>query len=219
MDQRLGPAHRQQFRERDETIALARMPRIVVEQSAVELLRDTGELRLIAWLERALARWRDVPPLVIELVPSTCWWSNLRSELPAEQWEICKQWASGRADRRCGICGDKGPKWPVECHERWTYIDTAVSRIQRLDGLVALCPACHESTHMGFANVNGRQQEAMRHLTAVNNWTSAQARAHLRDAGAVWQRRSEHQWGLDVVWLKDNLGIEVKASRRPPRGH
>jgi hypothetical protein len=59
----------------------------------------------------------------------------------------------------------------------------------------------------------------MRHLTTVNNWTPAQADAHLRGAGAVWQRRSEHQWGLDVVWLEDNLGIEVKASRRPPRGH
>jgi hypothetical protein len=49
---------------------------------------------------------------------------------------------------------------------------------------------------MGFANLNGRQHEAMRHLAAVNNWTPAEADARLKDAGALGKRRSEHQWGL-----------------------
>ena len=54
------------------------------------------------------------------------------------------------AGDRCEICGARGRRWPVECHETWDYDDDR--KIQRLQRLVALCPACHEVKHAGLAS-------------------------------------------------------------------
>src|SRR5205823_6629265 len=81
------------------------------------------------------------PLLTVELVPSTCWFHNVRSEVSTEDWDRLKQMASQRAGRRCEVCGRRGPRWPVEAHEVWEYDDE--KHVQRLLGIVALCPACH----------------------------------------------------------------------------
>lgn len=181
----LSGNHRKLFRERAEVAALAELPRVVVERAARSVHAATGELRLTAWLDAAVLQRRADPPLRIELVPSSCWWSNLRSELPDEQWTVCKRWSAQRAGRRCEVCGDRGPKWPVECHEQWTYLEDERPRVQRLDGLVSLCPACHESTHTGFARTRGRYAEAMRHLVAVNGWDLPRGEASFDACGRV----------------------------------
>jgi len=54
-----------------------------------------------------------------------------------------------KAENLCETCGGCGPQYPVECHEIWNYDDTRL--IQKLDGLIALCPDCHEVKHIGLA--------------------------------------------------------------------
>ena len=59
--------------------------------------------------------------LTIELVPKTSWFTNLRSLVSKEQWDKIRNKVYWKAGYKCEICGSKGPKWPVECHEIWHY--------------------------------------------------------------------------------------------------
>jgi hypothetical protein len=169
-------------------------------------------------------RWRP-PSLYVDLVPQTAWASNLRSVLSEEEWGVCKRLAYARAGHRCEVCGGRGPKWPVEAHERWDYDDAG--GVQTLVDLVALCPDCHEASHMGLASVNGRMEAALAHMARVNGWTAAQAREHARAAFAAWSARSDRRWLLDARWVLRHgipiaaataARIEAMAAGAAPRG-
>jgi hypothetical protein len=138
--------------------------------------------------------------LYVDVIPSSAWFSNLRKELSPEEWKACQKYAFKKGGYCCDICEEKGPKWPVECHERWEF-DEATG-VQRLTALEALCPDCHEATHMGLAMVRGRQAQAMAKISKVNGWSLEQVKAHVRDAGVTYERLSERPWLLDLSLLK-----------------
>ncbi len=154
--------------------------------------------------------------LTIELVPQTCWFSNVRSEVGAADWDTLRKAVAAEAGNRCEVCGGRGPRWPVECHEIWQYDDAA--HRQTLLGLTALCPACHEVKHIGFANVRGRGHLAAKHLAAVNGWTAAQADRYIAEQFAVWQERSRFDWTLDLSWLAQRGIAVAKASKQRSKG-
>lgn len=145
--------------------------------------------------------------LTVELIPRTSWFTNVRSHVSAAEWERLKRIVSERAGRRCEICGGRGPRWPVECHEVFSYDDER--RVQRLERLVALCPACHEVKHIGLAGVRGRRAEAVRHLARVNGWSNADAELYLEACFEQWHRRSNHEWTLDLSHL-EQYGVSVE---------
>ena len=161
------------------------------------------------------ARWFVPEPIVVELfvdlVPRSAWFSNLRSELTVAEWAACKTMIFRRAHYVCEACGGRGPEHPVECHERWEYDDR--TGIQRLVGLVAFCPSCHEATHYGSARIKGRSREAKAHLMAVNQWSSEIAADHIENAFQDWLRRSEREWALDATWLL-TCGIELSPETK-----
>jgi 5-methylcytosine-specific restriction endonuclease McrA len=70
-----------------------------------------------------------------------------------------------QANYRCQVCGGRGSKHPVECHEIWHYDDE--NKIQKLMGLIALCPSCHQVKHIGLAQIQGKGEEANRHLALI----------------------------------------------------
>ena len=76
--------------------------------------------------------------LTIELVPSTSWFNNVRSQVSAQEWDIIRHIVYAKANNICEICGGKGNKHAVECHEIWEYDDK--EHIQKLIGMIALCP-------------------------------------------------------------------------------
>ncbi|HEY0003805.1 MAG TPA: HNH endonuclease [Pyrinomonadaceae bacterium] len=144
--------------------------------------------------------------LTIELVPKSCWYKNVRSHVSRDEWERLKAHTFGRARRVCEICGGKGSRWPVECHEVFSYDDA--SRVQKLERLIALCPRCHEVKHIGLAGVRGRRREAVAHLARVNNWSREDAEAYIEGCFEQWHRRSCHEWSLDLSYL-EQFGIAV----------
>lgn len=147
--------------------------------------------------------------LTIELVPRTSWFGNVRSHVPAEEWARLKKITSQKAGHRCEICGGRGPRWPVECHEVFSYDDAR--RVQKLERLVALCPACHEAKHIGLAGVRGRGGAALAHLARVNGWSRGDAELYLEACFEQWHRRSSHEWTLDLSYL-ERLGIAVEKA-------
>jgi hypothetical protein len=150
------------------------------------------------------------PKLSVELVPSSCWFSNVRSHVSITVWDQLRKSAYQKASYRCEICGGRGPKWPVECHEIWHYDDE--KQVQRLIGMTALCPRCHEVKHLGLTSIRGRAEIAEAHLAKVNDWTEKQTSDYLDSVWQIWHERSKYQWKLDLSYL-DQFGISVDTRR------
>lgn len=137
--------------------------------------------------------------LSIELVPFTCWLSNVRSICSKAQWDKIRKQVYLEAEYVCEICGGVGPKHPVEAHEIWSYDDH--NQIQKLVGMIALCPACHQVKHIGFAQSQGKGEQAMQHLMKVNELTRKKAEKYLTEAMQQWDERSQKKWKLDMTFL------------------
>ncbi len=137
--------------------------------------------------------------LTVELVPGSAWYRNVRSNVSKDEWARLKGIIFARANYVCEICGGRGKRWPVECHEVFEYDDAR--RIQTLVRLIALCPSCHEVKHIGLAGVRGRQGAAIAHLARVNNWSLEDAKLYIEGCFEIWHQRSRHQWTLDISYL------------------
>jgi Domain of unknown function (DUF5710) len=129
-----------------------------------------------------LQRWAaapDVPALLpgedrswgqglfVDLVPSSCWFTNIRSCVTPRDWERLHRMIINRADHRCEVCGAVGDRearrW-LEAHERWAY--NQATRTQVLRRLICLCTDCHHVTHYGYTSqVLGLEAQAFTHLS------------------------------------------------------
>ncbi|MBW4641077.1 MAG: HNH endonuclease [Gloeocapsa sp. UFS-A4-WI-NPMV-4B04] len=150
--------------------------------------------------------------LTIELVPNTCWYSNVRSNVSKQDWDNLRHYTYKQAGHRCEVCGGVGQQHPVECHEIWNYDDQ--QHIQTLTGLIALCPACHECKHIGLAQIKDRGEIALQHLAKVNKWSLEQAEEYASDCFKIWHRRSQFNWKLDISYLKQfGICTDVELDR------
>ena len=137
--------------------------------------------------------------LNFELVPDSCWYSNLRSGLPKEAWDKIRKKAYARAGGKCMICG--APSTRLEAHEQWEYDDE--EGVQKLVNVVAVCRACHEVIHIGRTQLMGREREASEHFMKVNGCTYAEYRKALGEANEAHRRRNlVLEWKLDLSYLK-----------------
>jgi hypothetical protein len=145
-------------------------------------------------------------PLFVDLVPASCWFTNVRSHLAPADWDRVRRMVYGRAGNRCEACGagaDRARRIWLEAHERWDYDEHPTDehfasfgmQVQRL---VCLCTRCHETTHLGLAGLRGHHDRAFDHLCAVNGWTRATARAHVAEANELFEERSRTEWLLDI---------------------
>ena len=137
--------------------------------------------------------------LNFELVPDSCWYSNLRSALPKEVWDKIRKKAYARANGKCMICG--APTARLEAHEQWEYDDKTC--VQKLKNVVAVCRPCHEVIHIGRTQLMGREKEASEHFMKVNGCTYAEYRKALGEANGKHRERSRKDWQLDVSKLPE----------------
>ena len=147
-------------------------------------------------------------PLTVELVPKGQWGANLRSVLPKADWDRLRKAQYKKAGYVCEVCGGKGPRHPVECHEIWYYDDE--TNTQRLDGLVALCPTCHAVKHLGRTFAIGQGTRALNHLMRVNEWNQTDAEYYVEAVFEKWSQRSQHTWTLDISWIEQQ-GVSLPA--------
>ncbi|MGH9291602.1 MAG: HNH endonuclease [Acidimicrobiales bacterium] len=155
------------------------------------------------------------PKLTIEMVPSSSWGANLAQSLKGPRWDAIRKVAADKAGNRCELCGGVGTRHNVEVHERWEYDETTA--VQRLVGLVALCPACHEVKHMGRASNIGRLSQALAHLASVNDWTANEAMAAWNEAIVEFRRRNEIEWTLELS-LVARYGIDPPTAEELAAG-
>lgn len=139
--------------------------------------------------------------LTIELVPSTSWYNNVRSNVSKKEWDKIRKSSYKKAKYRCEICNGVGINHPVECHEIWHYDD--INKIQTLKGFISLCPSCHKVKHAGLAEINDESHLVISQLMEVNNLNELQACSYFVDAGEKWIERSKYEWKLDISYLDD----------------
>ncbi|RKT83174.1 hypothetical protein SAMN05421805_105348 [Saccharopolyspora antimicrobica] len=147
--------------------------------------------------------------LFVDLVPSSCWFTNVRSCVAERDWERLRRMITGRAGQRCEIClrgEDRGTRRWLEAHERWAYDDS--TRTQVLRRLICVCTDCHTTTHFGLAQVRGIDDRALAHLREVTGMSALEADEHVGAAFDLWRRRSVTEWELDLSILTD-AGITV----------
>lgn len=148
------------------------------------------------------------PKLTIELVPKTCWYSNVRSEVSKVKWDEIRNTCYGKAGHKCQICGDTGTNqgygWKVECHEVWHYDDA--EGIQKLMDFISLCPKCHKVKHLGHSRINGEYDMCVKHLRKVNKWNKKKTDKYLEEVNETYMQRSQYDWELDIT-LVDKYGL------------
>lgn len=135
--------------------------------------------------------------LTIELIPSSAWFKNLRNVVGDSTWDTIRKECYRNAGYRCEICRGKGPKWPVECHEKWEFTEGRII----LKGLIALCPSCHEVKHIGLASTRDRLEIARSHFMKVNDISLNEANHYISQAFSLFEERSKQDWELDFTYL------------------
>jgi hypothetical protein len=169
--------------------------------------------------EEPFAKWlvtgkgeAGIGGLYVDLVPQTCWFSNIRSALSKSDWDLIRKKIYNDSNHRCEICHGYGDQHPVEAHERWGFDwDT---KTQKLTKIESLCPDCHQATHFGFAIVSGKEEYAFKRLKYVNGWNDKQTNNHIEEAFKVWDKRNlVSNWKLDISWLNSYIELDSETQK------
>lgn len=144
--------------------------------------------------------------LNVELIPKTCWGSNLRTKLKKSDWDKIRKEVYTRENMHCHICGAECKS--LDAHEIWQFDEK--NHIQKLVGIVGLCQSCHNVIHFENTRMRGYGEQAIKHFMKVNECYGMIdfANNHM-SAVADYTRRSKiTDWKLDVS-LIENQGYIV----------
>lgn len=156
-------------------------------------------------MNKFLERYNNLK-LQIELVPSSSWCFNVRSSITRSQWDLIRKQVYIKANYICEICGGKGSRHPVECHEVWEYDE--INHIQKLSYFQALCPKCYEVKHIGLAILKGFKNRVEKTFCTINNVNFIEYNQIIEAVLDQWKRRSNEKWTLDLTHLKE-YGINL----------
>lgn len=158
--------------------------------------------------------------LFVDLIPRSCWFSNVRTCIRSSDWDKLRHYIYERVNYTCECCSintnESIINGNLEAHERWEYDN--VNKIQRLKRIVALCHQCHQTTHIGLAGIRGKKAEATAHLQKVRKFTDIECDLHIKNAFSIWSERNKYNWNLDLSLIENNnikLSNKNKKNTRP----
>ncbi|WP_322008034.1 hypothetical protein [Paraburkholderia tropica] len=153
---------------------------------------------------------KNIVPRFGDLIPQSSWGSSLANLLTSSSWNKLRQLAFEATGFRCEICGGSEK---LECHEDWEYYEPngtvqfekgqTAAGVQKLRRLMPLCNDCHETYHLGFANIQGRLQIRLQRISAYNRFNESETKRYYQFVGDRWKRRNEYAWALDLSLVKD----------------
>lgn len=152
------------------------------------------------WLPRKW-QYRGDPPgpvLLPDMLPSNVWEANLRHLLTEAEWDRLRKFCYQAAGNTCVACGSRGEPH-VEAHEAWSFDER--TGVQKLKGLLCLCPTCHKAKHLGFANRIGRLPQVLGRLKWLNDWDDEALSEELAKVQARQEQLSRRDWKLDLSFL------------------
>ena len=142
--------------------------------------------------------------LFVDLIPSTCWFTNVRYCIHSSDWDRVRKFVYERVNYICECCGinTKTHNIRLDAHERWLYNND--THTQKLIRIVALCFDCHQTSHIGLAEIKGKKYEATKHLQNVRNFTEKECKEHMDEAFKIWRDRCNIEWSLDISLIENN---------------
>ena len=163
--------------------------------------------------------------LLIELVPSTVWYSSIyqyyQKSNNLQKWNEIKKELYQKEGDSCWIC--KAKVRPLEAHEFWSYDDK--KHIQKLTAVHHLCDLCHKIKHIGlwFHSADGdkmlrqqkiRKEDIINHFCKVNNCSIDDFQKYEDSAFAQWKQRSAFQWKQDLGIYNLKFGFKKLKSQQ-----
>jgi len=107
------------------------------------------------------------------------------------------------AAARCAFCGHQPADLSsLRIRSRWRFDDRTLT--QRLTAVVALCSHCDDARRLLEAS-DPRDESArlaVAHLAQVNRWSAEAAIAYALAVQDINLSRAQHEWSLDVHWLR-----------------
>ena len=151
--------------------------------------------------------------LTAELVPESCFYSNWRTAVSGDNWDIIRKRAYADAKMQCAGCGTASK---LNCHEVWEYDDEFLT--QTLRGFTALCDSCHHVKHLDFTQILSAKgqldyMDVVAHFCRVNKCTISDFRKHEAAAFKQWRERSAKQWKTDLGQWKYLVLLEQLPKR------
>ncbi len=137
--------------------------------------------------------------LKIELIPDGCWYSNLRTVLPKELWDVVRKTAYAEADNKCRICGRSVKR--LEAHEVWSFNKKTAT--QKLEDVIAVCSLCHKAIHMERTHLTENAKLVEDWYMKVNGVSYSEMRADMGKANELQKSlNGVGEWKLDLSYLK-----------------
>lgn len=142
--------------------------------------------------------------LFVDLIPSSCWFTNVRYCVDSEDWKCIRKKVYSRINYVCECCKKNCivEKLQIEAHERWSYDYSTLT--QKLVRIIGLCKPCHLVTHYGFARISGKEQETFEHLKKVRGFELDELKKHIDTAYDIWMKRNQYEWNLDLSLITSN---------------
>lgn len=140
--------------------------------------------------------------LYVDLIPNVIKLKNIQFD--AVDFKSLSTYVLKRANHQCEICNSNVG---LELHERWLFNDN--ENTVTLKRIIVMCRACHEFTHIGKANHQGRKIDAMEHMMKVSGLEFIRVEEHLEDSYKEWKDRNVYDWVEDTSILS-NSGIHLK---------
>jgi hypothetical protein len=112
---------------------------------------------------------------------------------------------------RCAICGSKAS----DIDEFWDYYVNSGRGVAKLVSLRGLCGYCHLAKHIGYANVTGRIEEALKHLAEINNIALPGIYMLLDETYNVWRMLSSiTTWRIEIAKevLPEDIRVSIKSA-------
>lgn len=86
--------------------------------------------------------------------------------------------------------------------------------IQKLVGLIALCPSCHEVKHFGRAQVLGKEAVVRKRLMKINDWDAEEVQEYIELKSRQYHDRCNISWSLDLSWIVEHREIGQSLSNK-----
>lgn len=131
------------------------------------------------------------------LIPQNMWYCNLRHLLSKKDWDIIRKKAYSLANGKCMICERKVKR--LEAHELWEFDEN--TKAQKLKDIIAICPLCHMTIHIGHSELIGKGPICLKHYCDVNKCSKEECIKDYKEEIKLWEHRNTINWNLDISYL------------------
>lgn len=136
-----------------------------------------------------------------ELIYPSYDWYNLFKEYVGEGFKTVMREAFSRANKRCGICGERHPKlmYPI------FYIDDNTREFV-LKRIIVVCPICNQM--LKVSTLSNEEEAVVEHMKTVLKKSPEETREYLHAAHERYKETQKYGYDFSILWYKRNTSTK-----------